>query len=278
MKRKLLALAVVVALAVEPAQVIAQVNNNEYTPLGSRIRKSQQFPNEPRSTFRQPELNEAQRARSRTWVDILGRCMWDRSNEKGIDLLKRTDFGFRSFEQIEIKAGEVDKFYPVSTCMERVAARANSGMMLRFSAAGMRSWYLQAAYFDAYKDGPTWVKPGYVVEDRAYPSSQNDESVQAAMNLADCVVSEDPYGADYFFRTAPGTAGEDSAIQNLGEPLSACIPQGQQVSLDRAALRTWIGEGLWHAANHTVALPAETASGPAAATLMVPLNEQESGQ
>lgn len=254
MKRYLLSGFALMALVLEPAPVLAQTNNNDYTPLGTRIRKSRPFPYEPRSTFQPHVVTDAQRARGRTWVDKLGKCMWNRSNEKALDLLQRTDFGFRSMQQLGLEASDIDKLYPLRTCMSQVAANAGSGMMVRYSASGLRSLYLQAAYFDSYKAAPTWIKPGYVIAERDYPLSQADESVQAAMDLADCVVAEDPQGADYFYRTAESSAEEKAAIQNLLQPLSECIPAGAEVQLDRSAFRLWIGEGLWHAANNSVPL------------------------
>ena len=215
--RFLLSFIAIVGLAAQATPVAAQANNNEYTPLGSRIRHSEPYPNEPRATFRVRQLNDAQRARSRTMVDQLSRCIWDRSNEKGLDLLARTDFGFTSFEQIGIASEDVMKLYPIDTCLYRVASSENSSVMLRATPVAVRRWYLQAAYFARYKDGPSWLQPGLVVAERSYPLSSDRADVHAVLDFADCVVAHDPYDADFLYRTAPDS--DDERIRNVKLPV-----------------------------------------------------------
>jgi len=238
-----------------PAQ--AQGNDNDSTPLNSRIRRSRPFPTEPRSFWQPGQLNEARRERSRTMVDQLARCLWNRSNEDGLDLLARTDFGFQYFEQIGIPTGEVTEHYAIGTCMDRVARNANSSIMLRFTGPSMRQWYIQAAYFDRNEDGPEWIKPGLAIDERTYPLSANNPAVHASMDFADCVVAQDPHSADYFYRTAPQSDAEMEAIQALVPALGSCLPQGQEMEIDPTALRLWIGEGLWHASNNLVPISSD---------------------
>lgn len=234
-------------------------SRNASVPLNSRIPRSNPLPTEPRSIWQPRQLSDAQRSRGRTMVDQLARCLWNRSNEDGLDLLARTDFGFVAFEQIGIPTNEIADHYAISTCMNRVARNANSGVMLRYNAPSMRQWYIQAAYFDRNEDGPEWIRPGYVIAPREYPLSADNIGVQVAMGFADCLVSEDPHGADYLFRTAPETDEEMTAIQSLIPSMQPCLPQGQQMEIDPHSLRVWIGEGLWHASNNLVPAPAENA-------------------
>ena len=248
--------AIAPALPVAGGAALAQGNTDERTPLNSRIPRSRPLPTEPRNVWQPRDLSDAQRARSRTMVDQLSRCLWNRSNEKGLDLLARTDFGFLSFDQIGVD--DVAEIYPIETCMGRVARNANSSIMLRYDAPSMRSWYLQAAYFDMFEDEPGWIRPGYVVAEREYPLSSDNAAVRTAMIFADCVVAQDPHGADYFFRTAAGSETEIAALQEIVPAISACLPQGQSMEIDPNAMRQWLGEGLWHAANNSYPAPAES--------------------
>lgn len=251
----LVALALTVAAPALPwvdGMARAQGNDNDYTPLNSRIRRARPLPTEPRSIWQQRQLTDAQRARGRTRVDQLARCLWNTSNEDGLDLLRRTDFGFMSFEQIGIPNDEIGDHYVIDTCLTRVARNANSSVMLRFDAPSMRQWYIQAAYFDYYEDGPTWIRPGYSVDERSYPLSGDNIPVQVAMNFADCLVAQDPHGADYLFRTAQGSDEEMDAIRALVPAMSPCLPEGQEMEIDPNAIRVWVGEGLWHASNNLV--------------------------
>lgn len=244
-------------LLADAAPALAQSNNNDYTPLNSRIRRDRQFPTEPRTLIDPRTISEAGRARSHNMADQFAHCIWDRSNEDGLDLLARTDFGFVTFTQIGIENDRIAELYPVSTCLSRVANRQNSGVRLSYNAPSMRRWYLQAAYLETYPDGPSWVVPGNVVGARSYPLSANNTAVHTALNFADCVVSEDPHAADYMFRTSPDSPEQRAAVQQLMPALSPCLPEGQQIDLSPADLRVWIGEALWHAANNSAPAPEE---------------------
>lgn len=263
MLRQLLFAASLVAL-LSGGAALAQVNNNANTPLGSRIRHDRAFPNEPIATFNRQLLTEADQQRSRSMTDQLARCLWDRGNDKGLDLLARTDLGFYRFEQIGIPSNEIGDRYPISHCLGRVAQRNDSGVTLRFSAAGIRQSYLQAAYFDIYPQSPTWLQPGLVVAERSLPLSSADLGVQAQLDFADCVVLTDPQGADYFFRTPADTDIERQSLRALVPAFSACVPEGVQLEINPQAMRIAIGEGLWHAARHS-APASETAAAPATA-------------
>lgn len=249
--------AALLVLATDAGAAYAQSNNNDYTPLNSRIRRDRPLPTEPRSIWQARDLSEAQRARSRTQTDQLARCLWNRSNQDGLDLLARTDFGFMSPDQIGMTGEDIMNQHAISNCLERVALNTNSSVMLRMDVASLRRWYLQAAYFDRYEDGPNWVRPGLVAGERSFPISATNAAVRDAMVFADCVVAADPYGADFFFRTAAGTEQETASIQALVPAIGSCLPQGQELEIDPFSMRQWIGEGLWHAATASTAGVAE---------------------
>lgn len=246
------------ALGVSAEPVFAQGNDDDFTPLNSRIRRDRQFPTEPRTYVDPRTISEAGRQRSRNMVDQFARCLWDRSNEDGLSLLSRTDFGFVTFTQIGVDGNRFMELYPVQTCLSRVSSTQNSGVRLSFNAPSMRRWYLQAAYLDTYRDGPSWIVPGLVAAPRVYPLSANNPAVHTALDFADCVVGHDPHAADYLFRTSAESAEESAAIQQIMPSLGPCLPAGQQIELEPASLRVWIGEALWHAANNSVVPPAET--------------------
>ena len=92
------------------------------------------------------------------------------------------------------------------------------------------------------------MKPGGVIPARSFPLSESQPGVQMAMDLADCIVATEPYGADLFYRTVAGTEDERQAIDEIVPSLGPCLPEGQRVQIDPMTLRAWIGEGLWHAA------------------------------
>lgn len=237
--------------------VFAQGNNNDYTPLNSRIRRDRQFPTSPRQEIDRSRMSAVTRARSRDMVRQFGRCIWDRGNDKGLDLLSRTDFGFRTFEQLGMDYEDAMDNYPISTCLRRVANSNNSGVRLSYNAESIRRWYIEAAYLDTWPDGPSWAVPGNVVGERSYPLSASYPTVHSAMDFADCVVSADPVGTDFFYRTAEGSEEEMAALRAIVPAITPCVPQGQQMDIVPFSMRVWIGEALWHAANNNAPAPAE---------------------
>ena len=261
--RKLAALLLSLALTIAVTEPIAaQSNNNDYTPLNSRIRRERQFPLDLPNRFDPDRMTRLMRERSKVMLSQLTACLYNRSNEQSLALLERTDMGFVSFQQIGLEGDRAVRIYGFSDCLRRVANSNNSGVQLRFTPGALRQWLLEEAYVDRYPDGATWVKPGNVIAERTFPLSQNVAAVRAPLDFADCVVQTDPYGADFFFRTASGSADEKSAIDGLMPALGPCLPQGQRMELNPAALRVWLGEALWHAANHSGPAPADAPQNP----------------
>lgn len=238
--------------------VLAQGNDNDYTPLNSRIRRDRVFPTENPIRWPENEMSRVARERSNHLGDILSRCLWDRSNERSLNTLAQTDFGFNAFEQIGIPSSEAARRFSFPTCMRRVANNSSTGIILRWSPLTLRGWLLQQAYFDRYPDGPTWLVPGASIAERVLPLSANDVGVIQAMDLADCMVATNPVDADFLFRTARDSADEAGAVARLMPAITECVPEGQQIDFSRADLRAWLGEGLWHASQHSAPVQAET--------------------
>jgi hypothetical protein len=229
----------------------AQGNNNDYTPLNSRIKRDRQFPLDLRSRFDPARTTRLMRERSKDMLGQLTGCLYNRSHEDSLALLERTDLGFMDFRQIDLDSARAVRIYGFNDCLRRVATTNNLSVQLRFTPGALRQWLLAEAYLDRYPDGPSWVQPGNVIAERTLPLSQNIAGVRAPLDFADCVVRADPYSADDFFRAVAGSPDEKAAIESLTPSLGPCLPQGQQVELTPAALRVWIGEALWHAANHS---------------------------
>lgn len=240
----------------------AQSNDNDNTPLGSRIKRGEQFPDElPPRFVPADKLNSVERERTRTVFDQLGRCLYRRSPPVALDFLDKTDLGFVSFDQIGQAQDKALKIFGFNDCLDRVASANSSGVAVRFAAQNLRQWLIQAAYFDRYQGGPTWLKPGYVVDERQLPLSGGNRGVRMVLDFADCVVAADPNNADYFYRTPPGSPDEHDAVNTLAPSLGPCLPQGQQLQLTPYSLRMWIGEALWQAANHSAPPPTPPAGG-----------------
>jgi hypothetical protein len=253
----ILALAAASTLAVD---VAAQSNDDDYTPLNSRIRREQKYPLEVMARWRD-DLGPVERTRSRAMMTQFSKCMYNRSREGAVELIGRSDYGLNDFAQLGLERDRAMRVYGFDNCMTRVANTHDTGILLRFNAGSLRQWLLQEAYFDRFPSGPTWVREGMQASERMFPLSAQNQSVRWAMELADCVVATDPFTADFFFRTTTGSPEERRALEVLGPLMSPCLPQGQQVELQIPLVRAWIGEALWHAATNSVPVPPAAGAG-----------------
>lgn len=233
----------------------APVFSQEYTAANSRIKRDRQFPDQPRNMFDPTRTNKVSKTRSRAMMGLFGRCLYRRSNEGSLAFLGKTDFGFRSFQQIGEDNQKAFKNYGFRTCMSKVARAQNSSIVLSWSAEGLRQWLVEAAYFDSFKDGPDWVRPGNVVAARTYPLSERNPGVHVAMDFADCVVAGDPFTADFFYRTTADSDDEKEALDAIIPSLGPCIEEGRQMDITPFALRIWLGEALWHASTNSAPAP-----------------------
>ena len=249
--------AICAALLVVPVTTAAQSNDNDFTPLNSRIKRDRQFPTELTPKFDPSRWTQVQKDRSKEMVGQFGRCIWRRSNEKSLDLIARTDFSFQDFSQIGMDNEKAAKIYGIKDCLGQVARLSQSGVMMRWSAAGMRQWLIEQAYLDHYPDGPTWLKPGQMVGEREMPLSGDIKGVNDVLDFADCVVISAPYDADLFYRLPAGSPAEKEALNGLIPALGPCLPQGVQMKVDPASLRVWLGEALWHASQNIGPVPAQ---------------------
>ena len=232
------------------APVAAQGNDDDFTPLNSRIKRDRQFPTDLAPRFTSGQMTKVNRDRSRAMLGKFSKCLFRRSNEDSLELLEKTDLGFVNFEQIGMTPDVASRHFGFQDCLNRVARTQNSGVYLRFWAGGLRLWLLQEAYFKAFPDSPGWVRPGMTVMARSLPLSDGNPQVLAALDLADCVVAADPYNADYFFRTSEGSEEETAALNALVPAIQPCVPAGVQLQIQPPQMRQWLGEGLWHAANN----------------------------
>ena len=232
------------------APVAAQGNDDDFTPLNSRIKRDRQFPTDLAPRFTPGQMTKVNRDRSRAMLGQFSKCLFRRSNEDSLALLEKTDLGFVNFEQIGMTPDVASRHFGFQDCLNRVARTQNSGVYLRFWAGGLRLWLLQEAYFKAFPDSPGWVRPGMTVTARSLPLSDGNPQVLAALDLADCVVAADPYNADYFFRTSEGSEEETAALNALVPAIQPCVPAGVQLQIQPPQMRQWLGEALWHAANN----------------------------
>lgn len=251
--------ALIAVTLMEP--LAAQSNDDDYTPLNSRIRRDRQFPTDILNRWRN-ETSAVSRSRSRMMLTQFAQCVYHRNKSGALELLQKTDVAFSNFAQIGLENDRAMRIYGFKDCLGHVANANQSGVNMRWTPTGLRSWLVQEAYFERYPDEPSWIKPQLTIPPREFPLSGQIPGVRGAMDFADCVVATDPYSADFFYRTAPGSPDEKRAVEALTPTFGPCVPRGQQVQLQLPLVRIWLGDALWHAATQGIAGAAPATATP----------------
>ena len=136
------------------APVAAQGNDDDYTPLNSRIKRDRQFPTDLAPRFTPGQMSKVNRDRSRAMLGQFSKCLFRRSNEDSLELLEKTDLGFVNFEQVGLTPDKAARNFGFQDCLGHVANMNASGVAMRFWAGNLRSWLLQEAYFKAFAAAP----------------------------------------------------------------------------------------------------------------------------
>jgi len=71
------------------------------------------------------------------------------------------------------------------------------------------------------------------------------EQAKAIAEFSDCIVNEDPVGADHLVRTDSNSDAEWKAASAMTPALSACLIAGQTMELKPANIRSFAADGLW---------------------------------
>jgi hypothetical protein len=258
---RLVLLAVALGLLATAEPALAQTNDDDQTPLNSRIKRGRQYPTDLRPVVTPADkLSDVQREQGTRMARLFGHCLYVRSRAGALDLLDRTDFGFNDFQQIGLTQAAAAQRYGITDCLRRVATVNDESVVLQWNAALMRQWLLYAVYEERFPQGATWVRPGYAAAPRRYPLSAGNPAIQAMLAFGDCVVAADPARADALVRTVDGSKEEGAAVSALMPALGGCIQAGQSIALSPVPLRAWLREALWHAATDSVPAASPPAS------------------
>ncbi|MDF7773886.1 hypothetical protein P1X14_01395 [Sphingomonas sp. AOB5] len=68
----------------------------------------------------------------------------------------------------------------------------------------------------------------------------------AYYDIARCVATRDPLGADMLIRSDLRSEAEKAALKRIMPVLGGCVPSGFQLGLDREKLRGMVAEGLYN--------------------------------
>ncbi|GAB5488372.1 MAG: hypothetical protein Pars2KO_19420 [Parasphingorhabdus sp.] len=185
--------------------------------LGSHIKKSR----DARTDIHDNDPNAAEKA-----VHFVGRCFADMRSPIAKKILALPYLEKDQKKMVKSKVSGNGG----SECMGRV------GFKLRFSyppmIGGMADFYVTDVYsddlIDKLADAPQSVQPRNSIE-----------------SFSQCVVRKNPRAIKTFVAAPPTSNSEKQALQSVVPLLGSCIPAGEEIKLDRIALRAMLSFGLY---------------------------------
>ena len=181
----------------------------------------------------------------------IGVCIYNREPELADKLLASSDPLFVEYDLFGFARSEFGKEFQLARCLERAMGMFTHTIQMSFSPRIIRSILAEEAYLESYDTPPSLVvEPGDVLAARFYASTPRSRQANTLMQLSDCIIANDPAQSDALLRTVPADAAERAVIQQLIPTIAACLPQGQEVALNVADVRSIVADGLWALGTH----------------------------
>ncbi len=165
-----------------------------------------------------------------------------KSRQPAIQAFLRTIPDRPGFGEAGLKAADL-------TCLNRAAARMHSKIEMRLQPNSFRAALYPSLYRREFgKTGPVAglkaLPPLLLSDEFDGDAAELPGDFIASRLFGDCVAREDSADAHALLLAQPGSAEESAAIDALKPAFTACIKQGQTISLTRAAARATVGEGM----------------------------------
>lgn len=175
--------------------------------------------------------------------DNFVRCTYGPNKEKIDALLKISDPVTVDYDKAGIDTAKIFRRHKLNNCFVTEGEEVQSSISMTPQA--FRYMMLEAAYLSSFNVAPAELA-SRTPPKRIYVSV--GEALSRAYVLgsfADCLIINDPEGADRLLRTPSGTSAEKKAATELVPSISKCLASGQQLTLTPANIRTFVADGLW---------------------------------
>lgn len=165
-----------------------------------------------------------------------------KSRQPAIQAFLRTIPDRPGFYEASMKAADL-------TCLNRAAARMHSKIEMRLQPDSFRDALFPSLYRREFgKTGPVArlkaLPPLHLSSEFDGDAAELPGEFIAGRLFGDCVAREDTADAHALLLAQPASAEESAAIDKLQPAFTACIKQGQTVSLTRSAVRATVGEAM----------------------------------
>jgi hypothetical protein len=165
-----------------------------------------------------------------------------KSRQPAIQAFLRTIPDRPGFGEAGLKAADL-------SCLNRAAARMHSKIEMRLQPGSFRDALFPSLYRREFgKTGPVaalkTMPPLRLSSEFDGDAAELPGDFIAGRLFGDCVAREDTTDAHALLLAQPASTEETAAIERLKPAFTACIKQGQTVSLTRTAVRATVGEAM----------------------------------
>lgn len=180
--------------------------------------------------------------RSRLLAEFTDCVTAQKSRQSAIQAFLRTIPRQPSFDAAAMKAADL-------TCLNRAAARTHSRIEMRLQPETFRDALYPSLYRREFgKSGPVAglkaLPPLRLSDEFDGDTASLPADFIAARLFGDCVARDNPGDAHALLVAQPAGAEESAAMEKLKPAFTACIKQGQTLSLTRSAIRASVGEAM----------------------------------
>ncbi len=174
------------------------------------------------------------------------RCIYERHAKLADRYLVSSDPTDVDFDMLGIGSDDLHDQFSLSECLTRAMTINQSKVLMRFDQRLLRPLLAEEAYLKQNKQALSLTTDAEIyLSGRRFVSASMDTRAKALGAFADCVIYQAPAVSDAMLRAKPASSDESKAVQALVPALSACIVEGQQVSLTADTIRSLVAEGLW---------------------------------
>lgn len=172
------------------------------------------------------------------------RCVYSGSYRGKIDaLLLNSDPLTVDFEGAEFNLSKFLRSDDLRSCF--TADATQSRVSIAFSEKNFRYIMLESAYLSTIPKLPQNPDQLDRLERKFIAKPDSLTQAKAIAEFSDCIVNEDPVGADRLVRTDSNSDAEWKAASAMTPALSACLVAGHTMELKPVNIRSFAADGLW---------------------------------
>lgn len=172
-------------------------------------------------------------------------CMYRSARPKAIALLEHSDPV--AVDLKNAKVGDLDDAFNMSSCLSDAMDGGQTEIGTKFGRALLRDMLAEEAYLEANAVVPPPPADTSLPAHTIYVAEGEERArAVALLAFADCTITRDLNHSDALLRTLPASPAERAAAFALSPAFSACLTQGQELTLTPRGIRAFVAFAMWN--------------------------------